>query len=585
MSGKFRSVAVLVTFIALGTASGLIAQEVSQKVEFQSSQLNVRMMGRTAITSPIGSKPEASIPREFMAAEQSPLVKMHSLAHQWGRVLAERKLGSAALQHLTAASVKPLPVIGPDKDFSGFAALTGAEQAAVSGGDLEPPDQGLCTDGSVVIEAINLAASVYDATTHKVLAGPVYLNDFFGVPATDLTSDPRCYYDPPTQRWFVTMTDYGPPAGQPTTVLLAVSQTSDPTGFFNRYAIDTINDGFFGTCPCFGDQPLIGADTNGFYISTNAYGATFFGGAQIYALSKYALVLGIVPFGVHLTPLPSPGGLPYPFSLQPAASPDGQGAPVNGGTEYFLSSYDINSVTNSKVSLWALTNTDTLNAAVGIPGFTTLAVNTETYVLPVPASQKVGPIPLGKSLGQPEGTLNPDDQRMQQVVYAGGNLWSSVTTALQVDSKTLDGAAYFVIKPSWAGGVLHASVTQQGYVATANNNLIYPAVGVSDTGSGAIVFTLTGPNYFPSAAYIPITLAGGVARDGIRLAAAGALPDDGFTCYPPFGPPGRWGDYSAAVAVSDDSVWIATEFISKKPRDKYTNWGTFIGVLPLADVH
>jgi hypothetical protein len=432
----------------------------------------------------------------------------------------------------------------------------------------------------VVLEAINVAASVYDASSHKLLAGPAFLNDFFGVSPNAFLTDPRCYYDPPTQRWFLTITD----ADIPSSLLLAVSQTSDPTSSYNLYAFDTTNDGFLGTCPCFGDQPLIGADSNGFYISTNSYGAAFFGGAQIYALSKYALVLGIVPFGIHLTPLPSPGGLPFPFSLQPAASPDGQGASVNGGTEYFLSSYDIGSQTNSKVSVWALTNTDTLNAAAGIPGFTTLAVNTETYVLPIPASQKIGPIPLGKSMGQPEGTLDPDDQRMQQVVYADGHLWSSVGTAVHVGGKTLDGAAYFIIKPSWKNGTLQAAVTRQGYVATTNNNLIYPAIGVSDSGQGAMVFTLTGPHYFPSAAYIPISLSGGVTTSGIRLAAAGALPDDGFTCYPPNGPPGRWGDYSAAVAVSDDAVWIATEYISKKPRDKYTNWGTFIGKLPLADV-
>jgi hypothetical protein len=98
-----------------------------------------------------------------------------------------------------------------------------------------------------------------------------------------------------------------------------------------------------------------------------------------------------------------------------------------------------------------------------------------------------------------------------------------------------------------------------------------------------MVFTLTGPDYFPSAAYIPITLSGGVAASGIRRAAAGTAPDDGFTCYAPFGPPGRWGDYSAAVAVRDDAVWIATEYISNKKRDQNTNWGTFIGMLPLAD--
>src|ERR1039457_5968759 len=160
---------------------------------------------------------------------------------------------------------------------------------------------------------------------------------------------------------------------------------------------------------------------------------------------------------------------------------------------------------------------------------------------------------------------------MQQVVYENGNLWASVGTALQVGKNTLDGAAYFVIKPSWHNGALKASVALQGYVATANDNLIYPAIGVSEKGNGAMVFTLTGPDYFPSAAYIPIKLSGGVAAD-IRLAAAGGNPDDGFTCYPSGGgPPGRWGDYSAAVAVGTDTVWIATEYISKKKRDQFTN--------------
>ena len=568
--------------LILGITSAVVAQEVSPKLHVESSQLNVLKTGEAAFATSTSSRIEAAVPRGLTrAGTESPFLKIHALAHRWGRIVAEKKQGFAALQKLSLPSVMPRPIVGPDRGFTGFAALTGAEQASVSGFDLEPPDQGLCTDGNVVLEAINLAASVYDATSHKVLAGPVYLNDFFGVAATDFTSDPRCYYDPSTQRWFVTLTDLGPPSGVPTDLLLAVSQSSDPTGSYNLYEIDTTGDGFIGACPCFGDQPLIGSDDNGFYISTNSFGATNFGGAQIYALSKFALVLGITPFGVHITPLPSPGGIPFPFSLQPSISPDGHGASDNGGTEYFVSTYDDFALENNNVSVWAMTETDTLNAEAGIPGFTTVAVGTETYALPVFASQKAGPIPLGKSMGQPEGTLNPDDQRMQQVIYADGNLWSSVSTALQVGKNTLDGAAYFVIKPSWPGGVLKASVTRQGYVATANDNLLYPAIGVSENGNGAMVFTLTGPDYFPSAAYIPITLSKGVAA-GIRLAAAGSNPDDGFTCYPSGGgPPGRWGDYSAAVSVGNNAVWIATEYISKKKRDKYTNWGTFIGSLPL----
>ena len=569
MTSKSASVPLII----LGIASAMVAQEVSQNIHVESSILNIRQTGFATMGNSVTRDVVGSVVKESVA---SRFAKIHPLAHQWGRISAQ---ASAAIAKPAALPVvAALPIVGPDAGFSGFPALTGRNQASVSGFDLEPPDQGLCTDGTFVMEAINLAAAVYDATSHKMLSGPVYLNDFFGVDPADFTSDPRCYFDPPTQRWFVTLTDLGSATNATTAILLAVSQSSDPKGSYNLYAFDTTNDGFIGTCPCFGDQPLIGADTNGFYISTNSFGVTFFGGAQIYALSKFALVLGIVPFGVHITPLPASGGLPFPFNLQPALSPDGQGDSVNGGTEYFVSAFDFTSALNQKVSVWAMTNTDTLNAQLGIPGFTTVAVNTETYFVPVEASQKAGTIPLGKSVGQPESPLDPDDQRMQIVTFAGGSLWSSVGTAIQVGSDVVDGGAYFVIKPAWKNGVLHATVVKQGYVATKNNHLLYPAIGVTEGGNGAMVFTLTGPGYFPSAAYVPISTSG--TASAIRLAAKGVRPDDGFACYPPFGPPCRWGDYSWAV-TANNSVWIATEYIGPKVRDKFTNWGTFIGSLPL----
>ena len=64
---------------------------------------------------------------------------------------------------------------------------------------------------------------------------------------------------------------------------------------FNVFSLDTSNEGDarFGGCPhgCFGDQPLVGFDANGFYASTNAFSLDTFGfrGAQIYAMSKAAL--------------------------------------------------------------------------------------------------------------------------------------------------------------------------------------------------------------------------------------------------------------------------------------------------------
>ena len=42
----------------------------------------------------------------------------------------------------------------------------------------------------------------------------------------------------------------------------------------------------------------------------------------------------------------------------------------------------------------------------------------------------------------------------------------------------------------------------------------------------------------------------------------------------------RWGDYTAAVADADGSIWIATEYIPNAPRTLLANWGTFIGRVP-----
>jgi hypothetical protein len=88
-----------------------------------------------------------------------------------------------------------------------------------------------------------------------------------------------------------------------------------------------------------------------------------------------------------------------------------------------------------------------------------------------------------------------------------------------------------------------------------------------------MTFTLVGGNYFPSAAYTPIDAVNGAGE--VHIAGPGAGPQDGFTEYPAFGAPvrPRWGDYSAAVADTDGSIWLAVEYIPNAPRDIFANWG------------
>jgi len=570
MNRKFRTLSIATMFLTLGITSITLAQQTSSK--FQSSTFSLKSKGTVAMRNLTVASNEAKV-----TANRSQWNEIHYRAHSYGKVMAARNQGLAPSQ--PAPAVTPLPVTTADSGFSGFSAVNGAEQAAVEGFDLEPPDQGLCTDGNVVVEAINLALAVYDAKTHKLLAGPVGLNPFFGT--NGFLSDPRCYYDPPTQRWILTLTE----VGDPSAVVIAVSVSSDATDSYSLYSIDTTNDGTLGECPCFGDQPLLGADTNGIYISTNAYSlaANTNPQAQIYAISKFLLIGGAGVVGQHVIPIAGPGE-PYPFSIGPALSPDGQGPTANGGTEYLMASdQDFNSAND--VVLWALTNTSSLGPFPAL-GLSSVVLSTQAYAEPPNATQKKGSIPLGKSVGVTKvGQLDSDDGRMSMPLYwANGQLWAAINTAVQVGSNTLAGIAYFIVQPSWKKNVLGGSVVQQGYVVaegtTGPDNTIYPAIGVTDSGSGEMVFTLSGPDYFPSAAYVPISTSG--TGTAIRLAGKGVLPDDGFSIYPAFGGSGvgRWGDYSWAVATGN-TIWMATEYIGPKKRDQYTNWGTFIGSLTL----
>src|SRR5262249_49678770 len=132
---------------------------------------------------------------------------------------------------------------------------------------------------------------------------------------------------------------------------VAVTQTPDPAGTWTIYSFPTTDDGTAGTpsdpgCPCFGDQPLIGADANGFYVTTNEYPITGpgFNGAQLYAMSKTGLETGANTTVTHLQPGSDPsitstlGGVA--FSIQPATSPNAGYQHAANGTEYFQSALD-----------------------------------------------------------------------------------------------------------------------------------------------------------------------------------------------------------------------------------------------------
>ncbi len=495
----------------------------------------------------------------------------------------------------------------------------------------EPPDQGLCVGNGYVLETVNTVLRVYD-TNGNALAGLLALNTFYGYPPENPPTgevgpgitDPVCYFDPDTQRWFhlVVTFEKEPRTGAdlgPNHLDLAVSQTSSPLGAWNIYKIPAQNDGTEGTpnhhClggPCFGDYPKIGADAYGIYIATNEL-SVFptsvphgFRGAQIYAISKQALAKGLPAVTVIQfdTADPSllldrnPGATVWPATTPPG----GVYAKDLGGTEYFLSSVAefngaplvLNVQSDNRLRIWALSNTQSLDTSSPALTLRHGVVNVQTYAVPPQAGQKAGNIPLADCLNdttvptpfgvgcwryfsahKPPGneieTQNMTGgfgSQVQQVVFAGSRLWTALNTALDFGHDIQSGIAYFVIEPFVSSGAVGGNVLKQGYLGLAGNNLTYPAVGVTAEGKGVISFTLLGADHYPSAAYATLDASAGAGD--IHIVAEGLGPEDGFTSYKFFSPQSgegrylitRWGDYGA-TAVDGKSIWIGSEYIGQ----------------------
>jgi hypothetical protein len=516
----------------------------------------------------------------------------------WSR---ESPGGQAGAQGtLRPPTVPGFPVVGAEA-ARGFEGIFHAEQAFASGVELEPPDQGLCVGAfsgtNFVFESVNLALKLFDTNAHQYTPA-IDLAAFYGLPpafdpATNrfgpFLSDPKCYYDPDTGHWFHTVLeiDTNPVTGDLSNhaaTLVAASATGDPLGAYNIYAIDA-TDPAHPHCPCFGDQPLLGADAYGLYVGTSEYSlnplGAFANGAQLYALDKRALEAGTMPKVVHIAT-----GTTLTATVQPAIAPSGRYETAHGGTEYFMSGFDclppdchINPGLGNRITIWALTNTSSLRTAKPNVRLTSTTLKSESYGQPVPQVQRPGPRPLGESLGEPLPLVEANDTRMNQVVFAAGRLWSGLNTVVSPGPR--DGIAWFQVRPSVVSRGVQATIARQGYVAARNAFVSFPSVGVNDAGRGVIAYSLMGPSYFPSAAWTAIDTDG--TSPSVRIARAGFRPEDGFTCYPEFYPPGtptpvlcRWGDYSASVALPNGEIWSGAEFIGDNPRTTFANWSTFL---------
>jgi hypothetical protein len=433
------------------------------------------------------------------------------------------------------------------------------------------------------MEFVNNALTIYNRSGYQLVA-PIGSANAFLQPTTDFFSDPRCYYDAPTQRWFYQEFTSGSVTSTgkviPSVQYEAVSNSPDPAGSYSIYSWSTTDLGQ-PHCPCFGDYDNLGADANGIYVTTDEFsdsGANY-NGVVMYGISKGALETvaqtGILPAVVAYRIPPDPFGQTY--LIAPASTPPGgRYAP---GTEYFIES-NSSAFSDNHVMVYALHDTSQLNlVATGPPSLFRTEVSTQAYAFPPDAAQKPGPRPLGQEFQAPAGGLQADFDAEMEPTYTNGHLYAQLDSGTTSNTSAAD---WFILKPSLSGTTLSASMVHQGSVQVKNTSLLYPYTAVNARGNGYLLFSLSGKNNYPSPAYIAYNGATGPSGP-VRIATPGAAPEDGFTCYTAFVGPGyggcRWGDYSMGAAMNG-RIYMATEMIPQAYRDEISNWGTYVWSAP-----
>ena len=167
-----------------------------------------------------------------------------------------------------------------------------------------PPDPNAAVGATQIVEVVNTGFAVFSKTGSTVY-GPANTNTLFsgfgGACQSTNDGDATVRYDALAARWIITQFANVQTSG-PFYECVAVSQTSDATGSYNRYSYQ------FSSFP---DYPKVSVWPDAYYITYNLFNAagTSFLGAEACAMNRTAMLAGTTANEQCFTTSTSYGGL------------------------------------------------------------------------------------------------------------------------------------------------------------------------------------------------------------------------------------------------------------------------------------
>ena len=412
-----------------------------------------------------------------------------------------------------------------------------------------PPDTVGAVGATQYVQVVNTGLAVFSKATKSVIYGPVPTSSlwagFGGGCQTNNDGDATVVYDKAADRWVISQFSV---STTPYLQCVAVSQTSDATGAYNRYAFSYGNTAF-------PDYPKTGVWPDGYYTTFNIFNGNSFGGAKLCAYDRAAMLSGAAATQQCFQLSTSFGGV-LPSDL------DGSTAPPAGSPNYMVN-FGANSLNLWKFHVdWANTANTTLTGPtnLAVAAFTA-ACSGGTCIPQSGTSQKLD------SLG---------DRLMFRLAYRNFGTSESLVVSHSVKTGTAKrdlhtGVRWYEVRSPGATPTVH----QQSSFSPDTNYRWMGSVAMDKLGDMALGYSVSSSTMHPAIRYT-----GRLAGDALNTmqAEASIIEGGGSQTGSQLA---RWGDYSAMTIdpVDDCTFWYTNEYIQTNGA---FNWSTRIGSFKFA---
>ncbi len=423
-------------------------------------------------------------------------------------------------------------------------------QSAVDPLTTIPPDTHGAVDSNYCVTAIN--TNVIIQTRSGGAVSSVSLNSFFSsVNSANGTFDPRVHYDPYTNRWILVCVSGANNSSDTTSILIGVTQTSNPTGTWNLYRVRAYSAATYWL-----DYPDVGFNNKWITVTGNLFQnspGTGYNGAKVFVFNKANLLAGTGASYTAFTQSTS-------FTICPALNYD-----ATAGNMFAVEDWNGTVGGGGVVNLWKI------SGAVGSEAMAHVAYPASPYNWDYANNIYSGT--YGSDFAPQASTSNKvqtNDSRVTQLTYINGKLWFAHTVFLPYTGTT--NATRSSVQ--WWQIDTTGTPSQVGLIddATGSNFYAFPSIAVNTSNDALIGFAAFSSSMYPSAAYAMRVHTD--ATDSIRPLTI--FRHGLASYYKTFsGTKNRWGDYSGTCLdpTNQTDFWTIQEASqTHTTADRWSTW-------------